>query len=79
MYNSSSGLGGPKYGMTGRQTRFHDEGVPGPGQYKPSLKLVTNEAPHYGVGSSPKIGGDKSTKRIVPGPGAYDQNKSPNK
>ena len=32
-YNYGSTLAGEKYSMIGRQTRFHDEKVPGPGAY----------------------------------------------
>jgi hypothetical protein len=72
MYSPQLDNSAPKYGMVGRQSKFHDEKVPGPGAYNPSTKLVTQDAPHYGVGTSPKIDKDKTTRRIVPGPGAYD-------
>jgi hypothetical protein len=39
--------------------------------------LTVNEGPHYGIGTSPKIDKDKTTRWIVPGPGAYDQSKRP--
>ena len=52
-YNYGSTLAGEKYSMVGRQTRFHDEKVPGPGAYQPSTKLTSTENPHYVVGSGP--------------------------
>lgn len=55
--------------MVGRQKNYHDEKVPGPGAYNPSVKLVTQEAPHFGIGTSPR---SQKDKRFAPGPGAYN-------
>jgi hypothetical protein len=43
--------------------------VPGPGNYEPK-KRPTSAAPNYGFGSSTRQG-QKSTKDLTPGPGAY--------
>lgn len=53
MYSPKTEFDGPKYGMVGRKTKFHDEKVPGPGAYSPSTKFTAQEPPHYGVGTSP--------------------------
>ena len=71
MYKPKSGFDGPKWGMQGRQPARDGEKVPGPGTYTPQETLTTGAAPKYGIGTSPKIGRDTTTKRIVPGPGAY--------
>lgn len=71
MYRPRSSFDGPKYGMQGRKTAKDSQKVPGPGSYTPHETLTTGAAPKYGMGTSPKISKDKTTKRIVPGPGAY--------
>jgi hypothetical protein len=52
-YTYGSTLEGQKYSMSGRPTKEHDEKVPGPGAYMPSMKLVQPSNPNHVVGSGP--------------------------
>lgn len=62
--------------MAGRvkKAQFSNEFSPGPGAYSVADKYVSNKssAPRYGMGSAPKQVKDISTRRHVPGPGAYE-------
>lgn len=57
--------------MQGKTKRPKGERVPGPGTYSPMQALTKDSAPKFGIGTSPKIQKDLTTRRIVPGPGTY--------
>eukprot|EP00826_Nyctotherus_ovalis_P063495 TRINITY_DN9313_c0_g3_i9.p1 TRINITY_DN9313_c0_g3~~TRINITY_DN9313_c0_g3_i9.p1 ORF type:complete len:185 (-),score=21.65 TRINITY_DN9313_c0_g3_i9:129-683(-) len=71
-YQLPSLLGqGPKIGFHGKRAAPRIADLPGPGAYDPSPKLISRNCPGIVVTTRPRMEKDFSTRKEVPGPGAY--------
>lgn len=61
-YAPKNDNGGPKYGFGIKHGKASKEKVPGPGTYQPDDKLTKESGPKYGLGSSPRLQKDQSTR-----------------
>lgn len=70
---------GPKYvmGLKGRDLSKENLYIPGPGAYRPDAQTIKQHHPAFKIGTEARIPGDRSTIKLVPGPGNYNPNKRP--
>lgn len=66
----------PAWGMRGKSETRNLNNTPGPGQYNPMSQTIKLKFPMCKIGTEEKIPRDKSSRKIVPGPGQYDNPKT---
>lgn len=64
-------------GLKGRDLSKETLYIPGPGAYHPDFSNLKQHHPAFKIGSEARIPGDRTTVRIVPGPGNYNPKKRP--
>ena len=64
-------------GLKGRDLGKEMRYVPGPGAYAPDFSTLKTHHPTYKIGSEMRIPNEKTTIKIVPGPGNYNPKKRP--
>jgi hypothetical protein len=64
-------------GLKGRDLGKDSLYVPGPGTYHPDFSTLKQHHPSFKIGSEAQRQGDRSSARLVPGPGNYNPRKRP--
>ena len=59
-------------GLKGRDLEKNMLYIPGPGAYHPDFSTLKQHHPTFKIGSEQRIPGDKTTIKLVPGPGNYN-------
>lgn len=62
---------GPKIAFHGKRSKEKVEAFPGPGAYNPNPKVILERYPKIVMSTGPRTAKDFSTRKDVPGPGAY--------
>jgi len=64
-------------GLKGRDLAKGSLYIPGPGAYQPDFSTLKQHHPTIKIGSEMRIPNDRTSVRLVPGPGNYNPKKRP--